>query len=75
MFAAVFAAVTGFRNNLVLKLRLRAIDIIYVQPDWETLKKLLENPSYYEMVFDVTRWTFKQYYPILVERENSSTKS
>lgn len=59
------------RINIVTKTRLRAIGVIYAYKDWQEKKELLINPSYNEMVFDLTKWTFKQFYPELYIRETT----
>lgn len=51
------------RNEIVYRVRVRAIDVIFDHPDWMERRKILLNPSYNAMLFDLTRWTFKQFYP------------
>jgi hypothetical protein len=72
-----FALVCLFnlRNELVYR-RGRAIDVIFNEDDWETLVDPYlgltgwEQPyGYTWMMFDLTKWTFEQFYPELVERE------
>jgi hypothetical protein len=59
VFVAIMAllAVYFVRNNMTLKYRLRAIDL--------DLNVFRDGPSYEWMLFDLRKWTFKQFYPEL----------
>ncbi len=70
-------AVIYMRSNLVLKMRLRRIDEIgkSVRRDIRTISSTelnrrydaLRNIGFYAMVFDITKWTYKQFFPNPVE--------
>lgn len=65
----VFSLILIIRNSIVFKYRERALDLIY---EGETLEPNLRK--YYflsstEMIWDLRKWTFKQFYPHLVKDE------
>jgi hypothetical protein len=65
------------RNQIVANARIRAIDSILAGDDWEELDATAlvgqfgwERPhGWHYMAFDLTKWTFEQFYPELAERE------
>lgn len=56
------------RNEVVFRIRMKAIRIIFSFDDWQKTKQCLENPNYWVMVSDLTKWNFKQFYPQLIEK-------
>jgi len=61
--------ILSVRNELVFRIRSEAIDVIFSFSDWKEKRLILKDPSYYVMVFDLTRWSLEQYYPELYERK------
>lgn len=70
---ACFLVLLGIRNEIVYKTRMKAIAIIFSYKDWQKQMAVLENPGYYTMVFDLTKWTFKGFYPEQYARELENT--
>lgn len=64
LFCAAFML---FRNELVYRVRQTAIQVI---DENDLSYKILNDPSYNEMVFQFKKWTFKQFYPELVQCQN-----
>lgn len=61
------------RNAIVYKVRDHAIDIIFDGPNWQVEGALYLNTpsheaSYTNMVLDLRKWTFAQFYPELAKR-------
>lgn len=78
----VISAVVLIRTNIISKIRFTAMDIIHQRnmelitqnlggdTEWAERRKnwaIVESPTYAEMVFDFTKWTFNQCYPQLKE--------
>lgn len=55
------------RNEIVYRIRLRALSAIFAREDWLQRSCRMDSPSYYAMVLDLTRWTFRSFYPDLAE--------
>jgi hypothetical protein len=56
------------RNELTFRVRMRAIDLISeIRPHeaWQTAHQKYLSVSYESMMYDLSRWTFKQFYPWL----------
>lgn len=47
----IIAVYMFFRIHRVAKRRIKMIDFIYDQPDWQDRRKTMDNPSFGEMVF------------------------
>lgn len=68
-YAAVLVSTVAIqvRNYLTFKHRRRAIRL-YWKRDWRTAPDIWEaSPGYLMMMFDLTKWTFSQFYPDLSE--------
>lgn len=74
------SCVLGVRNHLVFKYRMRRLDEIHTfclrsiafdqidcMPEIDRRYDEIDNPSYNMMVFDITKWTYRQFYPKPVE--------
>lgn len=55
--------VLAVRNELIYRIRVKAIDFIYAQENWLELRSRLDRPSYGAMIFDLTRWSYTAFYP------------
>lgn len=73
VFGMLAGGVIAVRNELVYRVRIDAIDrISYLVKtgidageNWLDLYQILDKPSYAAMIFDLTRWRFKDFYPEL----------
>lgn len=56
------------RNELTFRVRMRAIDLIHeIEPHeaWRTAHQKFMSVTYESMMYDLRKWTFKQFYPEL----------
>lgn len=51
------------RNQIIYKIRIRAIDYVFDSSNCENLRPRLNNPDYEQMMYQWNKWTFKQFYP------------
>jgi hypothetical protein len=51
------------RNEVVFNARGKAIQYIFKQDEWKALQNRLDSPSYSAMLFQIHKWTYKQFYP------------
>jgi hypothetical protein len=71
MTVACLLLLVQFRNGMVLHIRRRALGILAeVANTAEEIIETMNSPSYYAMVFDLTKWSFKQFYPTLANEKN-----
>ena len=84
VFIVVALLIVLVRVDIVGKIRGEAIDVVHsylenriVNHDWNTPWiepelnfNRIRKPSYQIMVFDLTRWTFKSFYPDLIQYRN-----
>lgn len=62
---ALLAVLILARNKLVLSTELKAIRIVYAQPNALELAPLLDEVSYQRKMLQMHNWTFHQFYPTL----------
>lgn len=56
------------RNEIVSRISKKAIYDIFKRDNWEELDiKLLDNRPYSKMMLDIRKWTFKSFYPELMD--------
>lgn len=60
---AVLCILFMIRLEIVFKIRMAAITEIFKYKDWAEKRSLLDDPSFLCMVLDLTKWTFKGFYP------------
>lgn len=53
----------AIRNSVVYNIQCKAIDYIYAQQNWQQERKVLDTVSYERMIWQINKWTFKQFYP------------
>lgn len=63
----VVAVLLLIRNELVYRYRIRAIDSLPIGSDqfWTKYSYYESRGTYRQQLFDLTRWTYKQFYPAL----------
>ena len=80
-FLAVSISILAYRNMKIFDIRFLAIEVIHSylrsrihNHDWTTPWvepelnfERLRKPSYGAMLFDLTKWSFKSFYPDLVQ--------
>lgn len=70
MLMLLGCAFFGFRIWLVSSIRERAIDAVYDRPDWRVARLIYsQGPDYDAMIYDLRKWSFKQFYPTLTTKE------
>lgn len=74
LISGFFTFVMFVRNNIIFMIRSKAIDIIYDNYEYFEMYgfSLLDNPGYIRMLFDLKKWTFKQFYPMLTIKEKDN---
>lgn len=53
----------AIRNSVVYNVRCKAIYHIYAKNNWRQERQALDNVSYERMMWQINKWTFKQFYP------------
>lgn len=53
----------AIRNSIVYNARCKAIDYIYARKNWQQERQVLDTVSYERMMWQISKWTFKQFYP------------
>ena len=79
IFILTLGAITiifGLRNELVYRFRMRAIDLHFNRPyeEWSGIKFDVAYGTYMSMLFDMRKWTFKQFFPMF-GGDNGQTKN
>lgn len=66
-FLVYMSLLIAIRALLVLKHQLKAIDYVYSKKNWKLMQKRLHSRGFMTMIFDLRKWTYKQFYPEFIE--------
>lgn len=59
----IFTVLSIYRIDLVYRRRLELIAWVFSVRRWPTREHYLTDVSYEKMIFQLNKWTFKQFYP------------
>ncbi len=58
-----FSMILFVRNRIVYDARMRRMKYVFSSaPEWKTRIKQFDSLSYERMLFDLRKWTYKQFY-------------